>query len=232
MAQVSPFPSATPGPPPGRSPGVWRFVLDHWTLLVPIALLFLLGILMTVLYLDKGSELARADEEVSRLDGALSSAVGEISRLEADNVAAEDQISGLEARVTDLESENAGLSDQVGRLDEREAELDARATSLDERQAELDARERRQDERERGLDARAAAVTVVERRQFSDGLFKVGLDIQSGTYHTEGGSSCYWAKLGADDNDIIDNFFGNGPLTVVINAAWFESNGCGTWTPV
>jgi hypothetical protein len=77
---------------------------------------------------------------------------------------------------------------------------------------------------------REKAVGIIEKSSFGDGLYKVGADIKAGTYRTTGGSGCYRARLSSSDTyDITDNHFGNGPQTLVINSAWFESQGCGTW---
>jgi multidrug efflux pump subunit AcrA (membrane-fusion protein) len=115
-------------------------------------------------------------------------------------------------------------------LNEREAELDERELQLDERQADLDGRQSQLDQRQAELDQRQAAA---EASQFGDGLFAVGADIQPGRYHTEGGGTCYWAKLRSSDTfDIEDNNVGGGPQTIDINTAFFESQDCGTWTKV
>jgi hypothetical protein len=59
------------------------------------------------------------------------------------------------------------------------------------------------------------------------------VDIQAGKYKTDGGGSCYWAKLREND-DIIDNDLPGGPSTVTIepSVSKFSSQRCGTWQRV
>jgi hypothetical protein len=85
-------------------------------------------------------------------------------------------------------------------------------------------------------------VTAAEQGQnavtFGNGVFMVGRDIQPGTYHTDGpvASSftkhCYYATLGSDGVDILDNNIVEGPATVIVNSPYFESSSCTTWTKV
>jgi hypothetical protein len=67
-----------------------------------------------------------------------------------------------------------------------------------------------------------------------DGTFTVGTDIQPGTYHTEGGEGCYWARLsgfGGTVGDVIANHLGSGPQTVTISQSdkAFNTARCGIW---
>ena len=83
------------------------------------------------------------------------------------------------------------------------------------------------------LDQPAAELQTTPERiegTFGDGMYQVGVDIFAGTYRTEGGTYCYWAKLGSwgTPNYIADHF-GAGPQTLVIDSPWFRSTGCGTW---
>jgi hypothetical protein len=70
----------------------------------------------------------------------------------------------------------------------------------------------------------------------SSGVYVVGQDIASGTWHTAGdggqtGSLCYYALLNSTNtNDIIDNNNFDGPETVDVSGAKaFEINGPCTW---
>lgn len=67
----------------------------------------------------------------------------------------------------------------------------------------------------------------------ADGVYVVGQDIAAGTWHTTGGSQCYYARLGSTDtSNILDNNIVSGPATVTIGAstkAFDISGGC-TWT--
>jgi hypothetical protein len=102
----------------------------------------------------------------------------------------------------------------------RELELDKRSQALDAHAAELDRREAELNQRTAAIDASS----------FGDGVWEVGVDIQPGKYKAVGSETCYWAKLREND-DIIDNHLGSGPVTVTIDPSVnkFESQGCGTW---
>jgi hypothetical protein len=68
-----------------------------------------------------------------------------------------------------------------------------------------------------------------------EGMWRVGVDIQPGTYHSSGGDPCYWARLyGFQGNSQIDSNVVLGPTTVTIlpTDGGFESRKCGTWTLV
>lgn len=67
-----------------------------------------------------------------------------------------------------------------------------------------------------------------------DGTWRVGLDVQPGTY-TATGDSCYWARLSGFSGsfaDLIANDIVTGPAIVTIDPTdiGFESNRCGAWT--
>jgi len=71
--------------------------------------------------------------------------------------------------------------------------------------------------------------------QISDGTWRVGIDIEPGTYRTEGTESCYWERLNGfsgEFGDLIANDFSTGQAIVSIlqNDAGFTSQGCGNWT--
>jgi hypothetical protein len=72
------------------------------------------------------------------------------------------------------------------------------------------------------------------KTSFSDGNYRVGIDIAAGTYRSSGTStSCYWKRLSnfTGENDIIANYLSNSPTTVTILAsdAGFQTRSCGTW---
>jgi len=71
---------------------------------------------------------------------------------------------------------------------------------------------------------------------FGTGTWLVGEDIASGTYRG-GGEGCYWERLsglGGDFEDIITNYFGDGPTVVTISSSdvAFATNDCGTWEKI
>jgi hypothetical protein len=76
--------------------------------------------------------------------------------------------------------------------------------------------------------------TTEFKSSFSDGTYRVGSDIEPGTYGTSGGSNCYWERLsgfGGGLNDIIANDLPQGSVIVTISGsdAGFTTHGCGEW---
>jgi hypothetical protein len=69
-----------------------------------------------------------------------------------------------------------------------------------------------------------------------NGTFRIGKDIQPGTYRTrKTESGCYYARLrgfGGTVGDIIANNITNAPAIVTISKTdkGFEASGCATWT--
>ena len=70
---------------------------------------------------------------------------------------------------------------------------------------------------------------------FGDGVWRVGRDIEPGTYRTPGLDVCYWERLsgfGGTLNDVIVNGLGDFEMIVTIKETdrGFLSNGCHWWT--
>ncbi len=66
----------------------------------------------------------------------------------------------------------------------------------------------------------------------TNGTFVVNTDIAPGTYRTNGGTGCYWARLNSlDTGDVLDNNVSDGPQVVRIRPTdtAFMTRGCGTW---
>lgn len=149
-------------------------------------------------------------------------------------VEAGDTIRGLRTDVEALEekvTEHRALISQV--RSEARADRDALVDELDSRAADLDARESEVAARE---DAVTATEEEIAANSFGNGVHTIS-EIIPGTYRTEGGSNCYWARLsggGGGIHDLISNGLPDGPATVAISGSdWgFESSGCGTWTKV
>jgi hypothetical protein len=90
------------------------------------------------------------------------------------------------------------------------------------------------------FETRTVTETVTEKpppgpvSEFADGLFVVGVDVQPGTYRTDGpnGSNsggCYWSRTGARD-DVIANGVLNKPGTVTVQKGErIDSAGCRPW---
>lgn len=68
---------------------------------------------------------------------------------------------------------------------------------------------------------------------FSDGTYRVGTDIQAGTYQASTGDDCFWERLSGFDgtpDEIIASAFGQTIVTIESTDAGFESASCGNWT--
>ena len=70
---------------------------------------------------------------------------------------------------------------------------------------------------------------------FGNGVWEVGKEIMPGTYTTNGGTSCYWARtrnLNGGVGGIIANGNPSGHVVVTIEPTdkGFTTQGCGTWT--
>jgi hypothetical protein len=80
--------------------------------------------------------------------------------------------------------------------------------------------------------ARAPAPTG-KNRIGGNGIYRVGADIEPGTYHSPGpsGSACYWARLDAQD-EILDNGLSQGPSVVNVQPtdAAVETANCQPFT--
>ena len=81
------------------------------------------------------------------------------------------------------------------------------------------------------------AVTGSPTAPFGDGVYLVGVDIQAGTWRSDGtGTGCYWARLSniRGQDDIIANNFGSAPaiVTVLATDVAFEVSRCGNWSRV
>ena len=69
----------------------------------------------------------------------------------------------------------------------------------------------------------------------TNGTFVVNSDIAAGTYRTDGGADCYWARLKSlNTGDVIDNNISDGQQVVRIlpTDIAFVTRGCGTWTKI
>lgn len=80
-------------------------------------------------------------------------------------------------------------------------------------------------------------VTTSRTAPITDGVYLVGIDIEPGTWRTDGtASSCYWARLRnlTGNDDIIANNIGQGPaiMTLLASDTAVEFSRCGTWTRV
>ncbi len=86
---------------------------------------------------------------------------------------------------------------------------------------------------------RAPTTTVPPgpKTEFGPGSYRVGIDIEPGTYRsTAASTNCYWKRLSnfTGQDDILANYLSASPTTVTILASdkGFETRNCGTWTKV
>lgn len=74
--------------------------------------------------------------------------------------------------------------------------------------------------------------------RFGEGAFLVGVDIEPGRYRSEGGTLCYWARLGnfggAGVDGILanDNVEGQAIVDIAATDRGFTSTRCGGWVRV
>jgi hypothetical protein len=136
---------------------------------------------------------------------------------------------------------------ETGKFDRAIATLDSRTVELatvtgdlraaEGREAKVAATEADQNLRLAKLDARETAVQGAEDVAAANtipgsGTFRVGIDVQRGQYHSEGGSSCYWSRMNAAGDDTIDNYIGSGPavLTVQPSDGLIKTSRCAPFT--
>jgi outer membrane murein-binding lipoprotein Lpp len=210
-------PAFPPPPPPSKSRKTWTR-RKAIVIIVAVAIVCLaIGGASSKNTANKAEDKAdQRSADVAFLEDSLTAAEEERDEAREQAVAAED-----EAVVVAEETLATGQAE----LDTRSADLDERQASLDQAEADVAARE----------EAVGVAEAAREANSFTDGIYAVGTDIQPGQYHTDGASGmCYYASLGADGQDIIDNNIvdGGGPATTIIDSPFFESSGCGTWTKV
>jgi hypothetical protein len=177
---------------------------------------------------------------ISLLAGAgIGSAVSNnASALSAANqklTASRGRVSTLQARVSTLRTEYSAAKTQA---EQATATANARA------QAAYAARNAALAARSKSLDQRAKAISTAEGQIqsstiSSDGVYVIGKDISSGTYHTTGDggqtdNECYFATLNSSSTeDISDNNNFDGPETVNVSGAYaFEISGPCTWVRV
>jgi TolA-binding protein len=178
-----------------------------------------MGKTKTVTKVDtSGANTARL--QLAATEGKLAAAQGNVNALQQ-------QITSQQATIKQLQDNAGAVAAQKAQLDQLQAKNTQQA---DQQKAQLQQQLDGVTAQKQQLDQRQAAANA---STFSDGLYQVGKDIQAGQYHSDGGSTCYWAKLrSSDTSDIANNNMSSGPQTITINSAYFTSNGCGTWTKV
>ena len=192
--------------------------LPVWVPLVVVGLVAALGGGLV------GFGLADNRSQIEDLETQLEAAGTEISELKSDLVGEQDRAKNAEEHMALLEEEVAALEQREADLNAYEKELDSRAEQLADLETTL---EKRSDELN-SAEQKAAEDT------FGNGVHLVGVDIQPGTYKSEGADFCYWARLsgtGGSFGESIANGAPDGPgvVTSAGSDAAFESSGCGPW---
>ena len=71
--------------------------------------------------------------------------------------------------------------------------------------------------------------------QFSGGDYRVGVEVEAGTYAATVTTGCVWQRLssfGTEDSDIIDSDTDNPVVTIDQTDVGFRTWGCGVWTKI
>jgi hypothetical protein len=202
------------GPPPKSSGSVTSWYRRGWVLAV-VALLVGIGI---------GSAAdSSADPKES---AAYKSATRNLEATQAE----------LAKSKEDLATAQADLKGIAGTLPQREATLKTNAATLDKRKTAVAAGEVALTRAKADVLKREKAVGIVEKEiqansVSGDGIYKVGSDLQPGTYKTAGASGCYYAILNSTDtSDIADNNNIDGPAFVTVRSGqYLESSRCDDW---
>lgn len=134
--------------------------------------------------------------------------------------------SQLETTKTKLETAHSDLA-AARSAAANAARLAAKKYAADE--ARLAAKEKKLAGDERAV--KALKGQVQSSTISDDGVYVVGKDIKAGTWHTSGGSQCYYATLNSTNtSDISDNNNFNGPETVNVDGAFaFQIPGGCSW---
>lgn len=86
------------------------------------------------------------------------------------------------------------------------------------------------------LDGLVTRVPLLPSVVLRDGMYKVGVDLRSGTYVTRGvGAACYFAvttDLSGSLTSVVKTYFGDafGRRVELEAGHYFETDECGTWT--
>ena len=144
---------------------------------------------------------------------AIGSATGSSGAGDAESRAAsaEQRASSAEAAQVSAEAARSSALADLATADTR-----AQATA----QASVVGREATVKQKEAAVALREKAAGVAEATAAAnsfagDGDFLVGSDIQPGTFKSDGGDACYWARHDKA-NAILDNHLGAGPTVVVV----------------
>lgn len=184
--------------------------------ILPVILAFILGAVVGfALVDDQQEELDAAIVRVGQLEDDVTASRATVARIEAERDDAAEDAAVLRSEIDTLEGRIAGYTDQIADLKKQVTHWKDQATA----------------------DAAAGGYNVNAKTSFGDGVWRVGEEIQPGTYRAPGGGSCYWERLSGFSGsfgDIITNDFGTSNTTVTISStdAGFSTDDCGTWEKI
>jgi hypothetical protein len=142
----------------------------------------------------------------------------------------------LASKLSDTQSQLAKAQQQVGNLPQEQASLKAAQDQLDSDQAGLATAEQNVSGREKTVEKREKAVkkiegTIAANTIPGDGTYKVGGDMNPGTYKSIDNEECYWQlSSDANGNDIIANNNVNGQAIISARTGeYFQSQDCSDW---
>lgn len=145
--------------------------------------------------------------------------------------ALEKRLSATQEALDAAQTEVAGIATREQQMSDESDLLDGRRQVLIEQAGKLERFARRLVAREQKVEA--AENQIAARTIAGEGVYRVGDDIEPGTYRSPSNrGSCYWSVNGdANGNDIVSNNYGGGPqLVEVVDGQFFETTGCGDWT--
>jgi hypothetical protein len=166
---------------------------------------------------------------------ALNAANSQVSSLKGQASALRGQMATLEGQVSSL---NDSVTSWKGQAEHATATADAKAAAAyAARNSALNQQAATLKQQQKTV---AAEMGQLQANQISgDGVYVVGKDIKSGTWHTNGSGNtgqndCYFATLNSTDtNNIADNNNFDGAETVDVSGAYaFQVSGPCTWVLV
>jgi hypothetical protein len=173
---------------------------------------------------------------------ALNAANSQVSSLKGQASALRGQMATLEGQVSSLEGQVSSLNDSVtswkGQAEHATATADAKAAAAyAARNSALNQQAATLKQQQKTV---AAEMGQLQANQITgDGVYVVGKDIKSGTWHTNGSGNtgqndCYFATLNSTDTtNIADNNNFDGAETVDVSGAYaFQVSGPCTWVLV
>lgn len=153
----------------------------------------------------ESDEYKRLEEKLGVTERSLESAKAEAAEIEGDLPAREQKLAN---DMAEYETAAQDLITQAGKLEKLGKELRRREKAV-------------------GIAEDEQAARTVP----GEGVYRVGPDVEPGTYRSVDNGSCYWSvNADANGEDIITNGIGGGSqLTTLSEGQFFETSGCNDW---